>query len=66
MALLASQTQLKVTTCWLLPRGSVKNCGPPQKTAEGSLSEIAEKELIRVLKRDTLILSEWEIIPAMQ
>jgi len=46
--------QLKITTYWLLPRGRVKNCGPPQKTAEGSLSEIAEKELLGVLKLDNV------------
>lgn len=57
--------QLKITTYWLLPRGRVKNCGPPQKTAEGPLSEIAEKELLGVLKPDTLIGSEQKVTRAM-
>ena len=66
MALVPSQMQLKVTTYWLLPRGSVKKCGPPQKPTEVSVTEIAEKELIRVLQLGTLILSEREIILAIQ
>lgn len=66
MALVPSQMQLKITTYWLLPRGSVKKCGPPRKPAEGSVTEIAEKELIGVLQPGTLILSEREIILAIQ
>jgi len=58
--------QLKITVYWLLPRGSVKKCGPPRKPAEGSEAELAEKELVGVLQLGTLILSEREIILAME
>lgn len=58
--------QLKVTTYWLLPRGSVKKYGPPRKTAEGSVMEIAGKELIGILQLDMRLSSEREIILAIQ
>lgn len=41
--------QFKIRTYWLLPRGSVKKYGPPQKTAQGSVKEIAGKELFGIL-----------------
>lgn len=41
--------QLEITTYWLLPRGMVKKYGPPRKTAQGSVMEIAGKELIGIL-----------------